>query len=96
MMMLQITPRKKEKMSELVEGILHDAGKLMQCVENLGESEDFGERRYGRIGERQGGMGMRSSNRYMGMRADDDMDDEDEEMGQRENYGDRRRRRYRY
>lgn len=42
--MIEITERKREKMSEHAEKMLRHAGKLMQCIEELGEREGMGER----------------------------------------------------
>lgn len=53
MRMIQITDEKKEKLSSYVEKVLHYAGKMMQCVENLeSPDEDYGERYGSRMGMR--------------------------------------------
>lgn len=77
MIMMQITQEKKDKMSDYIEKILHYAGKMMQCVEELDDSE--------------GEMGERSSYRHMGMR-DQDMYEpyEENEYGNRGRMGYRR------
>lgn len=75
--MIQVSSAKKEKMADLAEKVLHFAGQLMTCVEDM-ENGEMGERTY------------RNSRYSMGRR---DMDDWDEdEMGERwRAYGDRRR-----
>jgi hypothetical protein len=42
--MIEITEGKREKMSEHAEKMLRHAGKLMQCIEELGERDGMGER----------------------------------------------------
>lgn len=72
MVMMQITQQKKEKLADYTEKILHLAGKMMQCVEELEDTE--------------GEMGQRTSYRHMGMRDKEDMYDpyeDDEEYGSR-------------
>lgn len=49
MKVIEITDHKVEKMSELVEEMLHTGGKLMNCLEHL-SGEMYGERR--RVGMR--------------------------------------------
>lgn len=44
MRMIEITEGKREKMSEHAEKMLRHAGKLMQCIEELGERDGMGER----------------------------------------------------
>jgi hypothetical protein len=44
MKVIEITERKREKMSEHAEKMLRHAGKLMQCIEELGERDGMGER----------------------------------------------------
>lgn len=51
MFSIKITTKKKEKMSEHAEKALKHMGKLMQCLEELGE-EEMGERYGNRMGER--------------------------------------------
>lgn len=67
--MIQISDDKRTKMSELCEKMLHAGGKLMQCLESLGdeperdgrdddmdeedEREERGYSRYGRMGSRK-------------------------------------------
>lgn len=80
-------------MSEHAEKVLKHAGKLMQCIEELGEEDEMGERYMGeRYGNREGGSGGRGGgsygNRYGGRMGErDDWEDDDEE-----DYGERRRR----
>lgn len=71
---IKITEKKKEKMAEHAEKALKHLGKLMQCVEELGEDDGMGER----YGNRYGGrMGSRMGER-------DDWDEDDyEPMGER-------------
>lgn len=69
MVTIKITTKKKEKMSEHAEKALRHMGKLMQCIEELGEDDDMGER----YGNRYEGGGY--GNRYMGERDEDDEDD---------------------
>ena len=71
MRVITIDEGKKEKMSEYAEKMLKYGGKLMQCLEELGEDE-FGERDdeeweeedddYGMRGGRGGRGGMRNGN----------------------------------
>lgn len=89
---IEISERKKEKMSGYAEQALRAMGKLMSCIEELdGEmGERSGGGRGGRGGNYGGGsMGNRYGERYMGNRYgerdwedDDDWEDE-EEMGER-------------
>lgn len=44
MKIVKITEGKRDKMVEYAEKILRHAGKLMQCIEDLGEREGMGER----------------------------------------------------
>lgn len=84
MYQIKITTRKKEKMSEHAEKALKHMGKLMQCLEELGE-EEMGER----YGNRYAGeMGERYGSRMNGR--DDWEDDDDDERTPR--MGERRRR----
>lgn len=69
MVTIKITTKKKEKMSEHAEKALKHMGKLMQCIEELGEDDDMGER----YGNRYEGGGY--GNRYMNERDEDDDDD---------------------
>lgn len=69
MVTIKITSKKKEKMSEHAEKALRHMGKLMQCIEELGEDDDMGER----YGNRYEGGGY--GNRYMNERDEDDDDD---------------------
>ena len=81
MKIIEITDKKIEKMSSLVEDMLEAGGKLMLCLEKLANDDMFGERssernRYRREGE------MTGDRRYMGMRGHDDWED-DEMWGER-------------
>lgn len=77
-MKIIVTESKKEKMSEYAEKMLKYGGKLMQCIEELGD-DDMGQREEDDdMGERGGrGYGMRHGgdygNRYGNRWADDDM-----------------------
>lgn len=74
MRVIRIEESKKEKMSEYAEKILKHAGKLMQCIEDLGEGgygerddEDDDDEMEGMRGGYRGGYGMRDYDGY-GMR----------------------------
>lgn len=88
--MIQIEESKKEKLSEHIEKALHEMGKAMAAVEQMGG--EYGSRygeRGGSYGSRYDEMGERG--RYgsrMGMRDDEDWDDG-------EDFGERRGRRRR-
>lgn len=78
MFTIKITEKKKEKMAEHAEKALKHLGKLMQCVEELGEEDGMGERYNYR-----NNMGGRYGSR-MGERDDwDEEDDENYPMGER-------------
>lgn len=62
--MIRITSEKRDEMSDIAGKMLRYGGKLMDCLESLGD-EDYGER--------------------MGMREEDDWDDDDD-MGMRGGY----------
>lgn len=91
-MMIEITEKKVNKLSEHIEEGLRHLGKAMQCVDewmqesNMGERGGYGNRDGGRYGNRyDGGMG----NRYPYMRGGSmGYRDEDEEWEMQE----RRRR----
>lgn len=74
MVTIKITTKKKEKMSEHAEKALRHMGKLMQCIEELGEDDDMG----GNYGNRYegGNYGNRYGNRFMSERDDEDDDDD--------------------
>ncbi len=88
MMMIEITEKKVEKLSEHIEESLRHLGKAMQCVDEwMSESG---------MGERSGGYGNRYGNRYedMGSRGgygnrggmnyrDEDEWEEEQMMGER-------------
>lgn len=73
--MIEITEHKLEEMSECVEKMLRYGGKLMSCIDEM-------QRGGGRMGEREP-MDYRMGSR-MGYRDDED------EMGERGGYGERR------
>lgn len=91
--MIEIETKEMEKASEYAEKALKYMGKVMQCISSW-EDEAYGERGgmnyrehedYGRYGKHSGGMNERYP--YMGMRDDEDYEDE---MNERR--GGRRRR----
>lgn len=93
MYMIQIETKEMEKASEYAEKALKYMGKVMQCISSW-EDEAYGERggmnyreheEYGRYGKHSGGMNERYP--YMGMRDEEDYEDE---MNERR--GGRRRR----
>ena len=92
--MIEISDSKVDKMSEYVEEMLWAGGELMHCLEKMKGGSGYGERGgmnyresedYGRYGKHSGGMNERYP--YMGMRDDEDYEDE---MNERR--GGRRRR----
>lgn len=97
MTVIEINESKFDKMSEYTEKMLKYGGKLMSCLEELGEEHGYGHR---------GGYGNRYDDEYssrygmgrygMGYRDDEDWDDDDEMMGQRRGRGRRRDSRGRY
>lgn len=91
--MIEIETKEMQKASEYAEKALKYMGKVMQCISSW-EDEAYGERggmnyreheEYGRYGKHDGGMNERYP--YMGMRDDEDYEDE---MNERR--GGRRRR----
>ena len=93
MYMIEIETKEMEKASEYAEKALKYMGKVMQCISSW-EDEAYGERggmnyreheEYGRYGKHSGGMNGRYP--YMGMRDDEEYEDE---MNERR--GGRRRR----
>ena len=93
--MIEIREDKVEKLSDHIEKGLHHLGRAMSCVEGMLGNE-YGDRGgmnyresenddYGRYGKHSGGMNERYP--YMGMRDDEDYEDE---MNERR--GGRRRR----
>lgn len=86
MFQIKITSKKRDKMSEHAEKALKHMGKLMQCIEELGEDDDMDERygtgRYGAGGERYPMERTRMNGR-------DDWEEDDDE---RTPMGERRRR----
>lgn len=90
MFQIKITSKKREKMSEHAEKALKHMGKLMQCIEELGEDDDMDERYgSGRYGSGGGSMGERYP---MGgkMNGRDDWEEDDDERTPQ--MGERRRR----
>lgn len=87
MFQIKITSKKRDKMSEHAEKALKHMGKLMQCIEELGEDDDMEERygtgRYGAGGERYPMDRTRMNGR-------DDWDEDDDERTPQ--MGERRRR----
>ena len=90
---IEIETKEMDKASEYAEKALKYMGKVMQCISSW-EDEAYGERggmnyreheEYGRYGKHSGGMNERYP--YMGMRDDEDYEDE---MNERR--GGRRRR----
>lgn len=78
---VEITEDKVEGLAEHAKKILKHGKELYECIEELAESS-MGERGgYGRYGNRYDGGG-RYGNR-MGMRNDDDWEDDDPYMGER-------------
>lgn len=62
MRVIKITEHKKEKLSDYAEKALKNMGKLMQCIEDLDEDDEMGERfddydDDDEMGYRQGGGG---------------------------------------
>lgn len=85
MRVIEITEKKRHKMADYAEKMLRYGGKLMQCLDELDEESDMGERDddidyRGRMGNRQP-MGRRMRD-DMGERDDWD-DDDDDDMGER-------------
>lgn len=76
-----IHKKDKEKMSSMVEDILYTAGRLMSCVEEMEESDGYGERRM----DYRYGMGMRDGG-HMGMRRHDWDEYDPYDMGERRRY----------
>lgn len=70
---IEITEQKKEKLSEHIEKALHEMGKAMACVEQLGG--EMGERT--QYGNRYGNMGYRDED------DDDDYYRDEPMMGER-------------
>lgn len=98
MMMIEITEKKAEKLSEHIEESLRHMGKALQYVEEWMEGSEMGERR-GSYGNRDAHTYTRYGNRYDGhgidgMRDDDVWDDDDDMI--RERRGRRRRSNGRY
>lgn len=99
MTVIEINESKFDKMSEYTEKMLKYGGKLMSCLEELGEEHGYGHRggayvnRYDSMGGRYSDYGSRYG---MGYRDDEDWDDDDEMMGQRRGRGRRRDSRGRY
>lgn len=82
MYMIEISESKKQKLSEHIEKALHEMGKAMACVEQLGGGyggryEEMGER--SRYGSRGGYTGYRDEEEW-----------EDDDIGERRGRGRRR------
>ena len=56
-----INKKDKRKMADMMSEMLTIGGRLMTCIEEMEESDEYGER--GRYGMRDG-MGMRDGGRY--------------------------------
>lgn len=85
MKVIEITEKKRHKMADYAEKMLRYGGKLMQCLDELDEESEMGERDddtgyRGRMGNRHP-MGRRMRDE-MGERDDWD-DDDDFDMGER-------------
>lgn len=85
--MIEVSESKVSKMSEYAEDALHAMGRLMSCISSL-ENGGYGERSEGRYGNRYGGgdMGYRHDDDEMRMRGRmgyREMDDDDEDFGER-------------
>ena len=80
--MIQIEEESAMEMKEHAKKALKHMGKLMECVEELCEESQMGERGgYGNRGGGSGGYGNRYGNR-MGYR-DEEWEDEDDDFGER-------------
>ena len=85
MRVIEITEKKRHKMADYAEKMLRYGGKLMQCLDELDEESEMGER------DDDTGYRSRMGNRHpMGRRMRDDMgerddwdDDDDFDMGER-------------
>lgn len=85
MRVIEITEKKRHKMADYAEKMLRYGGKLMQCLDELDEESEMGER------DDDTGYRGRMGNRHpMGRRMRDDMgeredwdDDDDFDMGER-------------
>ena len=74
MRIVEITENKVSDLYEYAEKMLKDGGKMMQCLEDMKESSSMGHRGYG--------------NRY-GERGYSERWEEDDDMGERDGYGNR-------
>ena len=83
---IEITEKKINKLSSLVEDMLLAGGELMHCISKM-EDEFYGERRS------SGSMDGMGGSRYGERRHDYDHDDWDEADEMRRMIGERRRRR---
>ena len=84
MRVIEISEKKRNKMADYAEKMLRYGGKLMQCLDELDEESEMGERDddtgyRGRMGNRQP-MGRRMRD-DMGER--EDWEDDDDDMGER-------------
>lgn len=79
MMIIEISERKLDKLEENTRKMFKYGSKVMECIEELREAADMGERRGGGYGNRDnmgGGYGNRNMGGY-GNRHEDEDDDED-------------------
>jgi hypothetical protein len=91
MYMIEVTEHKLNKATDYAEKMLKYGGMLMQCLTEWSEDGGYGERggmnyreheEYGRYGKHSGSMNERYP--YMGMRDDEDYEDEmNERRGRR-------------
>lgn len=74
MRMIEITEKKRNKLSEYAEKMLRYGGKLMQCLEDLDEESDIGHR------DEESGYRKKMGNRKPDVRRkrNDDWDDDDD------------------
>lgn len=89
---IEISESKAEELKEHAEKVLKHGGKLMQCLEELCEESQPGERGGGYYGNRYGNRGGGGS---MGYRNDEDWEGE-QNMGFRRGVPGSGRGRYRY
>lgn len=91
MRIVEITENKVSDLYEYAEKMLKYGGKLMNCIEEMSEESGMGMRGggYGNRGGQGGGSyGSRYGNRY-GERGYSERWEEDDDMGEREGYGNR-------
>ena len=95
MVMIEITEKKYEKLSDHIEESLRHLGKAMSCIAEIGEPYGLGYRDEESMRSHEGHpyrksshYGMRSrydnyGDRYMGYKDDEDEWDDDDMMGER-------------